>query len=484
MHIFADTYGPFRRTAAEGEWEDLRRDFPSRTIEITKATDLPELVRRQEYLFGSAGADLQPLAQTRLATGATFPISATLSSLDAPFLLPLYCITLLLGKPCDAIVVPSRAGVETVRALAESASRLLGTRTGADLQSSLRLVHIPHGVDEEFLSPVDRAAARRLLGLSIDPVVLLYLGRLSDQLKADLEPLLIALRNITAAKREVVLLIAGHDLDGTYSKVIAKRAAELGVRDKVVIVPNFPYFVKPFLYGAADIFVSPVDNIQETFGLAVIEAMAAGLPVVASDWSGYRDLVVNGITGLLIPTLWEATRGNTISVVSAILQPNIRRQMLAETTVVDIRSLSEHLSALIDNVDLRRDMGNRGRERVLNYFTWSAVIKQYEDLWAVQLSEARCDADCRAHSIQDFNSLFGHYASRWLTPDVNVSVSPLAQELSRGSGDAADPSLASFRRLAAQFNGDAVPLQQLVSKGQITLDRAAKWLKKGYLELA
>ena len=44
------------------------------------------------------------------------------------------------------------------------------------------------------------------------------------------------------------------------------------------------------------------DNIQETFGLVVIEAMACGLPVVASDWDGYRDLVEDGVTGLLVPT--------------------------------------------------------------------------------------------------------------------------------------------------------------------------------------
>ena len=42
-----------------------------------------------------------------------------------------------------------------------------------------------------------------------------------------------------------------------------------------------------------------MDNAQETFGLAVAEAMAAGLPLVASDWSGYRDLVRDGIDGYL-----------------------------------------------------------------------------------------------------------------------------------------------------------------------------------------
>ena len=53
---------------------------------------------------------------------------------------------------------------------------------------------------------------------------------------------------------------------------------------------------------AADIFVSLADNIQETFGLSVIEAMASSLPLVVSDWNGYKDLVNHGFNGFRIPT--------------------------------------------------------------------------------------------------------------------------------------------------------------------------------------
>ena len=65
--------------------------------------------------------------------------------------------------------------------------------------------------------------------------------------------------------------------------------------------------VKRQALAASDVAVSLVDNAQETFGLAVAEAMAAGLPLVASDWSGYRDLVRNGIDGYLIPSAWAAS---------------------------------------------------------------------------------------------------------------------------------------------------------------------------------
>ena len=65
--------------------------------------------------------------------------------------------------------------------------------------------------------------------------------------------------------------------------------------------------VKRQALAAADVAVSLVDNAQETFGLAVAEAMAAGLPLVASDWSGYRDLVRDGIDGYLIPSAWASS---------------------------------------------------------------------------------------------------------------------------------------------------------------------------------
>ena len=62
-------------------------------------------------------------------------------------------------------------------------------------------------------------------------------------------------------------------------------------------------------------FISLSDNIQETFGLTIIEGMAAGKPVIATDWDGYRQTVRHGDTGFLIPTympqLTEAGGENT-----------------------------------------------------------------------------------------------------------------------------------------------------------------------------
>src|SRR6516164_5936950 len=71
------------------------------------------------------------------------------------------------------------------------------------------------------------------------------------------------------------------------------------------------------VWHAADIFASLSDSIQETFGLVIVEAMASGLPVVASDWDGYRDLVADGETGFLVPT--SMVRGGTADATARLL---------------------------------------------------------------------------------------------------------------------------------------------------------------------
>ena len=57
------------------------------------------------------------------------------------------------------------------------------------------------------------------------------------------------------------------------------------------------------IWSVADLFLSLSDNVQETFGLTPVEAMAAGLPVVVSDWNGYRSNIRDGVDGFLVRTL-------------------------------------------------------------------------------------------------------------------------------------------------------------------------------------
>jgi hypothetical protein len=137
------------------------------------------------------------------------------------------------------------------------------------------------------------------------------------------------------------------------------------------------------------VFVSLSDNIQETFGLVITEAMASGLPVVASDWNGYRDMLVHGESGYLVPT--AMTTDATVDLTSRLLMGEMNYDhFLAEcsqTVAVDIGATADALTRLIEDDGLRARMGAAGRQRAVERFAWSHVIRGYETLWASQEAE-------------------------------------------------------------------------------------------------
>jgi len=114
-------------------------------------------------------------------------------------------------------------------------------------------------------------------------------------------------------------------------------------------IPWLPPELMPNLYQNADIFAAP-PIWQEPFGLVAVEAMATGLPVVASDVGGLRDIVTDGETGYLF------ANGNFIE-------------------------LADKLEKLLDDADLRMKMGTAGRRRVKNSYDWSVVMKRYENIF-------------------------------------------------------------------------------------------------------
>src|SRR5262249_1503194 len=135
--------------------------------------------------------------------------------------------------------------------------------------------------------------------------------------------------------------------------------------------PRFP----EGLWAGADIFVSLSDNVQESFGLTPIEAMASGLPAIVSDWDGYREGVRDGEDGFLIPTVTPpVTAGQTLA--EDYYNENNYGVFLTATsqsTALDIGRCAETLRRLADDDNLRRGMGIKGRLRAQTSFDWRQV---------------------------------------------------------------------------------------------------------------
>ena len=176
-------------------------------------------------------------------------------------------------------------------------------------------------------------------------------------------------------------------------------------------------------FASADVFMSLSDNIQETFGLTPLEAMAAGLPVIASDWDGYRETVRDGVDGFLVPTAQPADPDCALAPSEAYEDGRLSYDRYighAHLMVgVNVPRCTEALVRLIQEPALRERMGAAGRARAREVYDWTVVMAQYQALWAEQ--EARRVAaqpsalQQRAPAFTNPLSLFDHYPSQPLT---------------------------------------------------------------------
>jgi phosphatidylinositol alpha-mannosyltransferase len=168
-------------------------------------------------------------------------------------------------------------------AVSEAAARFVRSRMGG----MVRIV--PNGLDVERFAPGVSAAApglpagRRLL----------WVGRLDPQ--KGFPVAIRAFAELAPEFPDLSLIVVG---DGSDRTAVSELPAEVGRR--VVMVGSVPNDELPPYQAGADAFVAPALG-QESFGYVLVEAMAAGVPVIASDIPGYREVVRDGIEGLLVP---------------------------------------------------------------------------------------------------------------------------------------------------------------------------------------
>ncbi|MCB2188849.1 MAG: glycosyltransferase family 4 protein [Deltaproteobacteria bacterium] len=352
-------------------------------------------------------------------------------------------------QPYDSIFCTSRAARDHLeKALGAAGDRLGGLGLNPAGYGG-RLDVVPLGVRAADFARADPVEARRRLEISPETVVLLCLGRLTPHDKYDLMPLLAAV-SLLGRRQQIMLLIAGAGEE--YVPQLREAAESLGLSANLRLAVDFDTPLKPWLYAAADIFVSPADNLQETFGLTLLEAMAAGLPVVASDFSGYRDIVIPGETGFLIPTLGPQNY-QIFEPAWHLAGERAAATLLAQHTALDLDLLVRALEALTANPDLCRRMGRAGRARVAQEFDWPVVVRRMEAVWDDLAALARQSPP--PPPLPDvlgagLGELFSHFPSGVLKPDDVIITGPMAGRFARRAwGQRLLPDLAGFCNLAA-----------------------------------
>lgn len=165
-------------------------------------------------------------------------------------------------------------------------------------------------IDSEELSRNYRYKAkkksRQFLKISENSFVLISVGRLSHFNKANPSILVSTLEKLAEkyAETEFLLILAG-TFDSQYSSECYEELAKTCKRFKIIFLGGTQSLTDYEIQEAiksSDIFISIADNPQETFGLSLLNALVAGTPIIASDWSGYKDIISNGFNGYLIKT--------------------------------------------------------------------------------------------------------------------------------------------------------------------------------------
>jgi D-inositol-3-phosphate glycosyltransferase len=394
--------------------------------------DIPVMQHADHLILAAPFPSFSGLIRIRrLCQRPRTPITAVIHSVNyASQLTSVLELFLYPVQSFDALICSSTAGQQAMVNFQNlMRSRLVEAGLG-NLRSHVKMPIVPLGVEtEDFVDiPADRLSAE--LSTGNDQVVLLYFGRFSPTSKADLFPLLIVFADIAQFHPEIVLVLAGDDTHYRMAGELQRFAGELGCADQVRVIANPTSAQKQQLYGLADVFVSLADNLQETFGISVVEAMAAGLPVVVSDWNGYKDIVAHGETGYLVPTFMPRypTQFDDIRGSGRMIAPDL----LAATTVVDTRMLRDFLEKLIANKEHRCSLGLAGRRRAFDLYDWKRVIRQYELLWAELEEEASRADESDVTKRLDLNSwgyeeIFGHYATALIDGDFRIWITELGK---------------------------------------------------------
>jgi D-inositol-3-phosphate glycosyltransferase len=222
-------------------------------------------------------------------------------------------------------------------------------------EDAAKLVEMPNGVDTELFAPgPDAAGVRAAAGIPEDAVVAAFVATLdrAHHFKR-LDVAIDAITTLRDAGLHLVVAGGGELLDD-----FRRRAAQAGVADRAHFLGAIPHSELPNVLRASDLMLLTTEP-PESFGIVLIEAMACGLPTIATQYPGVRAVVDEGETGLLVPP------GNPPAVADAIGR------------------------LLEDGPDRRAAMGSAGRAKAERLWSWPSLLDRMDTAYAEAIAERR-----------------------------------------------------------------------------------------------
>ena len=234
---------------------------------------------------------------------------------------------------CQVVVI--------VSPIAEPLLRSFGVKTPIEF--------IPTGVDAEQFGRGNGFRVRKELGIPSTATVLLYVGRIAKE--KNIAFLLEALSPVLAERLRTYLVLVG---DGPEMEAMKAKAKSLPGGERIIFAGSRPRSEVPDFHAAADIFVFA--SVTEMQGLALTEAMMAGLPVVVVGEGGIRYFVKDGEVGFVVPH--------------------------------DKGEFAKAVRTLLDKPHLRMAMAERAREFAMRTFSLAGCLDKLEALYQRVLAKA------------------------------------------------------------------------------------------------
>jgi len=210
-----------------------------------------------------------------------------------------------------------------------------------------KVITVPLGVNPEVFKPrlrnkelIDKYQLR-------NKKTILFVGALDRAHYFKGVTYLLKAFQLIASNDDYRLLIVG---GGNLQKSFESLAVNYGLERKVIFTGHVSDNWLPYYYSLADVFILPSIDSSEAFGIALLEAMSSGIPVIASDLPGVRSVVVKDETGVLVKP----------------------RQ---------IPLMAKYLRTILENPQTGNRFGAQARERVLKMYTWDIVGRDIDRIY-------------------------------------------------------------------------------------------------------
>jgi N-acetyl-alpha-D-glucosaminyl L-malate synthase BshA len=206
-----------------------------------------------------------------------------------------------------------------------------------------KVVVIPNGINlNDFNLRYSKDECRRILNLHTMRKIILFVGGLEPRKAPDI--LIKAMAKVVKSASDSELVIVG---TGSMEKVLKNLVRSLGISEHVRFTGFVKNNEKVLYYRSADVFVLP--SLYEIFGIVNLEAMACGVPIVASKVGGISEVIKSGVNGLLVPPR-------------------------------DVDALADAIMYLLENEVIRKRMGENAKV-IVKAYSWEKIAKMYEEIY-------------------------------------------------------------------------------------------------------